>query len=173
MKIRTPEISDAPSVAAVHNSSSERAYRDILPRDVIEDAARKRLAQWDARFRNSPDAGRTLVCEVEGAIAGFSLFGPCRDDWADPKVNGEVWALYIAPEFWGHGCGYALWQATAERLLESGFADMFVWALENNERARRFYVRAGGILQPDKIKDLERNGKRFPEVCYWQSLARA
>ncbi len=170
MTIRAGELSDATGLAAAHVASWEEAYREILPADAIEEWNQKRPAQWDAYLRDPTNPAKNLVCEVDGEIAGFTRYGHCRDDGIDPKVNGELHAIYVTPRFWGRGCGYALWQATLERLRDAGYADVAVWTLQQNVRARCFYERIGFALQPGRVKFFERNGERFPEVRYWQAI---
>jgi GNAT superfamily N-acetyltransferase len=44
----------------------------------------------------------------QGCITGFASFGPSRDSDTDPRVTGEVSAIYAAPDAWGTGTGRAL-----------------------------------------------------------------
>jgi ribosomal protein S18 acetylase RimI-like enzyme len=173
MKIRMAEISDAPGVAAAHMASWEVAYREILTAEIIDEWNRKRPAQWDERLRKTDDPIKTLVCDAEGEIAGFTMYGPCRDAGSDVEVNGELRAIYLAPQFWGRGYGCALWQETAKALRDAGYKDAAVWALAKNDRARSFYERVGFELQPERVKMFERGGQQFPEVRYWQALGPA
>src|SRR5262249_1736967 len=53
------------------------------------------------------------------------------------------WALYIAPSHWGRGYGSALLRNAEEALAAGGRRDLALWVLEGNDRARRFYERAG------------------------------
>jgi GNAT superfamily N-acetyltransferase len=51
--------------------------------------------------------------------------------------------LYVAPSHWGRGYGYALLRDAEEALATTGRRDLALWVLEGNDRARRFYERAG------------------------------
>ena len=49
----------------------------------------------------------------------------------------------MEPERWRAGAGRALLAAVEHALTDAGFAEATLWVLEQNERARRFYERAG------------------------------
>jgi GNAT superfamily N-acetyltransferase len=91
-----------------------------------------------------PSRGGVLVAVAEGGgITGFAWFGPSRDSDADPRVTGEVFAIYAAPNAWGTGAGRALMGSAVAELARLGYADVVLWVLDGNERARRFYALAG------------------------------
>ena len=71
--------------------------------------------------------GRVRVAWVRGRIAGFIL-----------RRETRVHALHVAPDMRGQGVGRAL---LAEAQARAGALDL--WVLEENRRARAFYVRAG------------------------------
>jgi GNAT superfamily N-acetyltransferase len=75
-------------------------------------------------------------------VVGVSAFGADRDLPSDAN-RGELWVLYVAPSHWGHGYGYALLRDAEEALATTGRRDLTLWVLEGNDRARRFYERAG------------------------------
>ena len=54
---------------------------------------------------------------------------------------GEVVAIYVLSEYYGHKIGYRLMNEAISRLGE--YNTIFVWVLEQNERAIRFYHRYG------------------------------
>jgi len=87
---------------------------------------------------------------------GFVIFGPCRDEDAK-RGQGEVYALYVEPEWWSAGVGRALLSHAQHALRALGFRDASLWVLESNERARRFYQVAG--WQVDGTKGLQRRGE--------------
>jgi GNAT superfamily N-acetyltransferase len=73
---------------------------------------------------------------------GFVSFGPSRDENATPST-GEVPAIYVDPSVMGTGVGRELLEAATAALREAGYARATLWVLEANERARRFYEKAG------------------------------
>jgi ribosomal protein S18 acetylase RimI-like enzyme len=105
----------------VHVDSWRAAYRDHLPAELLAGLSVGRRARgW-----------RELVA--------FARLGPSRDAEGD----GELYAIYLDPRRLGTGVGPALMDAALERLRELGYAEATLWVLDDNERAERFYVRAG------------------------------
>ena len=69
---------------------------------------------------------------------------------------GELFALYVDPDFWGRGVGRALIAAARARLVAEGYRWAVLWVLEGNARADRFY-RADGWA-PDGARRTETIG---------------
>ncbi|MEU5550889.1 GNAT family N-acetyltransferase [Micromonospora sp. NPDC047793] len=150
--IRREEPEDAEAIARVHVSGWQAGYAGIMPDEVL---GRLNPVAWAQRRRALGTADpehpfTTLLAEVDGALAGFTTFGPYRNNQdrgdLDPAY-GEVVALYVAPAHWGDGTAPALFTAAHDGLREHGWSEYRVWVLADNHRARRFYQRAG--LSPD------------------------
>ena len=60
--------------------------------------------------------------------------------WQETDEGSEIVALHTLPESWGTGTGHAL---LAETLNRIGRQDVFLWAFEENTRARKFYEKHG------------------------------
>src|SRR5262249_18814010 len=58
--------------------------------------------------------------------------------------DGEVYELYLRPEFQGLGFGRKLFSAVRRDLVQSGLNSLVVWALSDNEPAVGFYRALGG-----------------------------
>ena len=58
--------------------------------------------------------------------------------------GGEIFELYLAPEYQGGGFGRRMFEAARKDLAGHGYATFVVWALADNERAIGFYRRLGG-----------------------------
>ncbi|MFP5379818.1 MAG: GNAT family N-acetyltransferase [Vicinamibacteria bacterium] len=109
-----------------------------------------------------------LVAEHDGAVAGFAIAGPCRDEDATPST-GELIALNVDPAAWGSGCGAALVAAAERTLAARAYADAVLWVIESNERARRLYERAGWTADGES-KQSSIGGAAVPEVRYRKVL---
>jgi GNAT superfamily N-acetyltransferase len=141
--IRPGRPEDARAVAEVHVASWRYAYRGLLPDDYLEklsvDEREARLLAW---FADPTPRSGILVAEEAGRIVGFVTFGPSRDDDVGEET-GEVPAIYVAPAATGAGIGRALLEKATAASRETGFTRASLWVLERNERARRFYEKAG------------------------------
>jgi GNAT superfamily N-acetyltransferase len=144
--VRPATLADADAIGQVHVRSWQSAYRGKMPRGYLDglDQARHSAAWRRIMEQTHPSRSGVLVMAAEGgAIAGFASFGPSRDGDTDPRVTGEVFAIYADPDAWGTGTGRALMGSAVAELARLGYADAILWVLDTNDRARRFYTLAG------------------------------
>ncbi|SFR86006.1 Ribosomal protein S18 acetylase RimI [Dyella sp. OK004] len=167
MLIRPAEPDDAMDVARVHVRAWQVGYRDLLPDDYL---ARMRPEERARRYtfgNDTPQQPRTMVAIDAGAIRGFATIAPARD--INESNAGELCALYVDPDWWGHGVGAVLISAARVRLLDSGFKQALLWVLKGNARAERFYRNDHWI--PDGIcRTASVWGLTVDEVCYRRGL---
>jgi GNAT superfamily N-acetyltransferase len=145
MLIRPALPDDALDVARVHVRAWQVGYRGLLPDEYL-DALRpeQRAQRYDFATQDSHKPA-TLVAVTQGAIRGFATVAPARD--SDRPEHGELCALYVDPDWWGHGIGAALIAVARKRLFAHGFRYANLWVLAGNARAERFYRKDG--WQPD------------------------
>ena len=149
--IRAAMPTDAPALAAVHEASWREAYAGVLPpRALMGFINRRGLGWWVRTVRH---AG-VLVLEVGGEVAGYATFGRNRTG-ALPQ-GGEVYELYLAPEYQGLGFGRRLLTAALDALAAGGAKGAVVWSIEDNERAMAFYRACGG-------RDIAEGTERFDD----------
>jgi GNAT superfamily N-acetyltransferase len=146
--VRSPEITDAQEIARTKNDSWRVGYRGLLPESILDglDDARS-TTQWVQWLRDGYEnaglrAEVRVTTDAARQVVGVSAFGADRDLPNDAN-RGELWVLYVAPSHWGRGYGYALLRDAQEALVTTGRRDLALWVLEGNDRARRFYERAG------------------------------
>jgi ribosomal protein S18 acetylase RimI-like enzyme len=138
--VRRAEVSDAEAITLVHDASWRNAYDGIIPaKELSRMIARRGPRWWDRAIRRGTGI---LVLEAGGAVCGYATFGANRA--RDLSQKGEIYELYLAPEYQGIGLGTRLFLAARRELLRAGFGTMVVWALADNEAACRFYRNAGG-----------------------------
>ena len=158
--IRPAEVSDAEQIGVVHVRSWQSAYRGKVPQDHLDglDPA-ERAGRW-RRMLETIDRSRadTLVAVSGTEVVGFAGYGPSRDADADPGRTGELAAIYLLPQAWGTGTGRELMAAAVDGLAALGYA-------EANDRARRFYAKAGwaedGAIQSDDSRGFTLNEVRY------------
>jgi GNAT superfamily N-acetyltransferase len=86
-------------------------------------------------------ATQLRVARLDGAITGYALFGRAEGP-------GYVQRLAVAPRVQGHGIGRALLDDGLRWLHRRGSQRAFVNTQTDNERALRFYERAGFTRLP-------------------------
>jgi GNAT superfamily N-acetyltransferase len=74
-----------------------------------------------------------------------------------------------APDAWGTGAGRALMGSVVTELARAGYADVILWVLDANDRARRFYALAGWAEDGASKTDGSR-GFDITEVRYRRTL---
>lgn len=167
MLIRPAKPEDALSVARVHVRAWQTGYRHLLPADYLAKLRPEDRAQrYDFATQDS-HRPMTIVAVEDGTIRGFATTAPSRD--SDVPNHGELCALYVDPDAWGHGIGVALTTAARRRLTALGYQHAMLWLLAGNQRGERFY-RADGWM-PDGLTRTDRIwGIAVDEVRYQRSL---
>jgi len=167
--IRQPSVTDARAIAEIHVYSWQVAYRGLMP-DVVLDklSVDEREQAWlgilGANTRNN------LVLEESGRIAGWAAFGPARDSDLDPQKVFELYGIYLHPTTWGRGLGRCLYEAAEECMKLLAVEHVVLWVLEKNARGRNFYEGAGFVLESGRLKVIEREGTKLPELRYQKNL---
>lgn len=163
--VRAGVPDDARALAEIHVRAWQVGYRGLLPDSLLDSLSPAlRLPRWQERLASQSQ--QVWVAELDGQIAGWLVIGPQRDQDVDARRVGEIYALYVHPEFWRHGCGAALMARAKEELLSRGLTEITLWVLRSNQRARYFYEAQG--FQPDGASKIEHNrdGVAFDEVRY-------
>ncbi|TDW66413.1 GNAT family N-acetyltransferase [Kribbella pratensis] len=124
------------------------AFSGLVPQDFLDAMDPASIA---ASWTESIAAGRSrlYVAAVNDRIVGYAGVGPERDPSAPPKT-GELYALFVHPSHWGVGAGRALANAACSDLREAGCVNVWLWVLEANARARRFYTTYGFVETGDR-----------------------
>jgi ribosomal protein S18 acetylase RimI-like enzyme len=140
--IRGAKASDAEAIAAVHDASWRDAYRGIIPGRELERMVARRGPRW---WRTAILRGtRLCVLDFDDMIGGYASYG--RNRVPSLPFGGEIFEIYLAPEFQGLGFGKRLFKAARRDLAEHGYMSVLVWALADNDRALGFYERLGGRI---------------------------
>ncbi len=139
-------------IATISVEGWKHAYKGIFPDQVLSGLDYKERAKGRANFL-AHAALSTYVCVEDGLAVGFVDFELCRDDDCDAQV-GEIWAIYVLPDFMGRGIGKRLLQEAENKLSERGCNFVTVWVLHRNTPARGFYEKQGFLLD-GKEKDYQ------------------
>ena len=140
--IRPARARDAAEIAAVHDDAWLFAYRGLIPGAELQRMVMRRGAAW---WQKAIAGGSRLSLLTFGpTIAGYANYG--RNRARSLHFEGEIYELYLRPEFQGLGFGRRLFNAARRDLVQSGLKSMVIWALSDNEPATEFYRNLGGRM---------------------------
>ncbi len=165
VEIRASTGRDASGIAHVQERAWQDAYRHVFPVGELDRGGFIRPELWRERLEHPPPGWTTFVADEDGDVIGFVAVGPSRDQ----RGIGELYAIYVHPDWWGTGAGRALIER-GERELRGRYGEATLWVLDDNPRARAFYETAGWTPDGSSKSD-ERWGVRAPEVRYRKGLA--
>jgi ribosomal protein S18 acetylase RimI-like enzyme len=167
-QVRLAVDSDAQQIAAVHASASRAAYQGVLPEPQKSLSIEQRCAFW----REAIEFGEPLaqVALEAGRVVGFVGYDRSRDPKSKP-TTGEIWALCVDPTHWGRGAGLALWNAARDGLLEEDCTEVTLWVPLYNERALRFFERAGFERESSSAKTAAVGAVKVEEIRLRRPLA--
>jgi GNAT superfamily N-acetyltransferase len=160
MKVRPATGEDAPGIARAQERAWQTAYRHVFPVGELERGGFIRSELWRERLEHPPPGWATFIADEDAAVVGFVSVGPSRDE----RGLGELYAIYVDPDWWGTGAGRALIER-GELELRSHYSEATLWVLDDNPRARSFYE-AAGWSSDGATKSDERWGVRAREVRY-------
>lgn len=168
--VRAATVRDAEQVADIHVRSWQAAHAGLLPQDYLDSLRSARPTQWQDILGGTdwPKSGVLLVAP-EKEVLGYAEFGPTRDTGEDKTVVGEIRDFYLVPEAWGQGVGRRLMTTALARLASAGYAQVTLWVLASNIRARGFYTRGGWI--EDGARSDASQGFAIEEVRYRKQIA--
>jgi GNAT superfamily N-acetyltransferase len=167
LSLRHAMPGDEQAVAAVHVASWQAGYAGLLAATYLDSL---RLDDRAARYTfGDRSAGRpaTVVATESDQIVGFATTGPARG--ADCGACGELYALYVHPDWWGRRIGRALLVDARRRLTDAGVTEAMLWVLDGNQRAQRFY-QADGWLRDGARRRERVHGIDIEELGYRRLL---
>jgi ribosomal protein S18 acetylase RimI-like enzyme len=148
VRFRIATANDARAVAALHADSWRKHYRGaysdaFLDGDVLDD----RNALWARRLSSVDGPTETQVAEDGGKLVGF--VHTVLD--ADPTCGALLDNLHVLSERHRQGIGAALMARSAAFVMAARpGSGLYLWVLEQNVRAQRFYDARGGARTDSK-----------------------
>ncbi len=140
IEIRRAKVDDAVAVADAHDEAWRSTYRGIIPGPELEKLVQRRgAAWWDGAIRKG---SRVSILVFGDEVAGYANYG--RNRARSLTYDGEIYELYLRPEYQGVGFGRRLFTSSRRDLAQSGMKSVVLWALSDNEPAVEFYRALGG-----------------------------
>ena len=164
--IREREERDAAGIGRVRIDAWRAAYRGIVPDEVLANldytAEAERHRQRFHETKGQANLFLYVAVDTAENVVGFGVGGTERDGLAG--YPGELYALYVHPDWQSRGVGRALAAAVFADLHAAGLEPLVIWALKENTRAGAFYRRLGGEVVAEKTVVI--GGKSLVEVGF-------
>ena len=133
IKIKDMETEDEiRGKAFVHWRTWHDTYPGLVSPDYLEKLTLEKCEEKAFRWLDN-----LLVAKVEDKVVGFVGYGQSTEEPED----GEIFALYVLPEYQRMGIGRMLMEAGLQKL--KGYGKIHIWLLKENSRAFRFYESCG------------------------------
>jgi RimJ/RimL family protein N-acetyltransferase len=164
ISLRPAQPADAPEISRIYAASWRSAYRGMVPQEYL-DQLKDKNDRWAERFRRDLGQG-TLCAEMlfKGETpVGCAAYGKSRDDRLPDW--GEIVSIYLHPDFYRKGYGTVLFHAVVEKLRAQGYPGCFLWVLDKNLNAQRFYEK-NGFTRTQDICHSEILGEQLTEIRY-------
>ncbi len=149
---------DLLAVSNIYEQSWKYAYRGIIPDEYLDGIP---SGQWANGLNVS---GRySLLLFDNDILLGTSSY--CKARMNDMEGYGEIVSIYLLPEAMHKGYGKKLMSAVVGELKKMGYQKVYLWVLERNISAGRFYE-CFGFVPGGRILTGTFAGKELKEVQY-------
>jgi ribosomal protein S18 acetylase RimI-like enzyme len=149
LRIRDATTADLPAIADIQASSWRVAYRGILADAFLDgDLLQDHMTRWAGiAERLTPRDNLLIATDGEGPVgfvAGWTSAALGCEDGYGLYINN----LHVRPDLRGKKYGGSLCRALARYAMSNAAADAkisaYLWVLDGNAPAHRFYHRLGG-----------------------------
>lgn len=145
---RTASALDARRLAEITVAGWQTAYVGIVPDEVLARQSVERHVEYFTSTEAFAPHMHTFVEEVGGEVVGYAHLGPVRPEPGEELHGCELWGMYVDNEYQGQGIGRALMAACVELFRGIGCSPAYLWVMQDNSQARRFYESQGWSLDP-------------------------
>lgn len=153
MNVRIADQKDSNIVGNVHFMAWKSAYRGIFPDEYIDsDTPSKRSEEFLDSIKD--DRCTYFLLEEAGQVAGIVKIH-------EEDNTLEIESIYILDEYRGKGFGRQFIDFIKTYRPQ---ADIFLWVLEVNTNARRFYENNGFVMSGES-RTIKR-GTEFVQLRY-------
>lgn len=150
----------AEDMGYIHAKSWQEAYRGIVPDHFLAAfTPEKRTEVFREALASRPE--EYYLFRADDRPAGMAILHN-EENAAD--TEGEIYAIYFHPDFWGTDATHKAFQFCIGRLKELGYTKISIWVLEDNMRARKFYEKYGFAF--DGAKEQIDLGKPLTVIRY-------
>ncbi|MGH6827993.1 MAG: GNAT family N-acetyltransferase [Rhizomicrobium sp.] len=165
LSLRQARPGDAVPLARIYVAAWRDTYAAILPHKLL---ANMSVELHAARLDRAIRKGTVMTAELSHhGVVGLAGFGASRDRGLG--FDGEIYTLYVDPNFLSMGAGRALLHGAFAALQMRAFHSCVIWSHAQNH-ACYFYEAMGGVRVAERCAMLA--GHEVSEVAFgWRQLA--
>jgi ribosomal protein S18 acetylase RimI-like enzyme len=153
--IRTATTADLSAIAEIHTSSWRAAYRGILADAFLDgDLLEDRNRRWSGIAERMGPRDHLLIATDGNGAVGFIA------GWTSDTLGCEdgyglyIDNLHVRPELRGNQHGEHLFRTLARNASANAKTSAYLWLLDGNAPAHRFYRRLGGSDGEHRLVEL-------------------
>lgn len=133
--VRKATKKDISRIAEIIIFGKRVAYRPIFRNDEVSFNEMQVIPLWE-EYSNNPEMLEHMLVFDDGIVKGIINCKPVGDEV-------EICEFYVEPFFKGQGIGRKLLEHVIAESKGGGKSRIFLWVLEENGAARRFYEANG------------------------------
>jgi len=166
-RFRRAHPDDAPAIAGVYVETWRTTYAGSVPDKVLlEMSPEIQAVRWTRAIKRRGPEIIVVAEDRTGGIIGVGSCGPNRHRRSN--FAGEVYTLYVHPDFQEQGNGRGLLLRLFEELSGAGLDSAVIWVLAANP-SRYFYEAMGGRREGERVErlwgaDLKETGYGWPDL---------
>ena len=153
--IRKATIQDVPRIAEIIVFGKRVAYRPIFNNDVVS-FNEIQVINLIEEYRNNPTLLENMIVYDDGIVKGV-----INKMYKDNAI--EICEFYVEPFFKGNGIGKQLIQQVILEARTNKSNKIFLWVIEDNLSARKFYENNGFIASGETCLI---EGTTKTDMCY-------
>lgn len=149
VSIRPARAADAEAIAEVHAASWRDVYQDTMPAGYLRDRALADLTRhWRETELRADEV--ILVATIGDEVVGFIAIYRRPEHGPTPYLDN----LHVRPSNRSGGLGGRLLIEAANQLRRLGENTLYLWLVDGNDAAQRFYERLGGLPTERSSKEV-------------------
>lgn len=164
--VRPAESKDAEGIAMVHVKGWQSTYRGQIPDTYLDGMSiEQKTESWKKQLDSQKEDTYAIVAQVDGQIVGWSTGGVSRDE--DVSKNwGELYAIYVLPNYQNLGVGSKLMSQALHMLKRFGYGKATLWVLDTNQETRSWYEHKGWRIEGQTKIEKHSGGFDLHETRY-------
>jgi len=138
LEVRDVLLTDVESLAKIRIRSWQKTYAGQMPDEYLNNLSlEKTITRWQELVANPERDTKILGAFIDGRLAGYLSMGPNRN--MDEINSGEIYAIYVDPDFLGVGIGTRLMNEAISHFISLGYSYATLWVFHSNSPAIKFY----------------------------------